>query len=331
MTHLTFAATPGRTAVAAGVEYLFFSGYAYLGMHQVPEFCALIKEGIDRYGSLFPSSRISNTRLDIFEAAEAALAAITNSESAVLFSSGFAAGQVAVGLWPGRVQNLFPYHPAIAADAKQQPPETGHRVYAIDAINPMTAAITDFSFLQGEQYPVTLIVDDSHGFGILGLRGEGIISVLPSLPETSYVLSFSLSKAMGIAGGAICCSAAQAEALRHMPAYTAATAPSPALLYACINSTHLYAAQREKLRRNVSYLQQLLQDIPGISHLPELPIFILPVHIPAAALLHRRIIISSFAYPGPGDPVINRIVVNALHTEEDLERLAAAIHELAKP
>ena len=40
-------ATPGRSTVVNQKEYLFFSGYAYLGMHHVQAFTELIKEGID--------------------------------------------------------------------------------------------------------------------------------------------------------------------------------------------------------------------------------------------------------------------------------------------
>ena len=70
MSRFLLNATPGRTAVVNQQEYLFFSGYAYLGMHQVHAFIELIKEGIDTYGPLFPSSRISNTQLRLYETAE---------------------------------------------------------------------------------------------------------------------------------------------------------------------------------------------------------------------------------------------------------------------
>jgi len=66
----SFDETPNRIAIINGKEYLFFSGYNYLGMNSVPEFAALVKEGTGKYGWLFPSSRISNTRLKIFEEAE---------------------------------------------------------------------------------------------------------------------------------------------------------------------------------------------------------------------------------------------------------------------
>ena len=84
-----FSSTPGRTAFEKGREYLFFSGYAYLGLQHVPRFTALVKEGIDRYGWLYPSARISNTRLDLFAQCEALLSEITGAEDTVLTSSGF--------------------------------------------------------------------------------------------------------------------------------------------------------------------------------------------------------------------------------------------------
>ena len=71
--------TPGRTAIANGKEYLFFSGYSYLGMSHVPEFAELIKEGIDKYGWLFPSSRISNTQLELFTQFEAKLSLVSHN------------------------------------------------------------------------------------------------------------------------------------------------------------------------------------------------------------------------------------------------------------
>jgi 8-amino-7-oxononanoate synthase len=38
-------------------------------------------------------------------------------------------------------------------------------------------------------------------------------------------------------------------------------------------------------------------------------------------------IISSFAYPNPSGQTINRIVLNALHTQQDLEMAASLINK----
>ncbi len=64
---IEFKSTPGRTCMIDGKEFLFFSGYSYLGMNHVKKFKDFVKEGIDKYGILFPSSRISNTRLKLYE------------------------------------------------------------------------------------------------------------------------------------------------------------------------------------------------------------------------------------------------------------------------
>src|SRR5215216_6199390 len=116
MNSLTLNETPGRTAFINGKEYLFFSGYSYLGMQYIPEFVALIKEGIDKYGWLFPSSRISNTQVAIYEECESLLSSITQTENTVLVSSGFMAGKLATALWRKEVFNLDPSHPAIQSN-----------------------------------------------------------------------------------------------------------------------------------------------------------------------------------------------------------------------
>src|SRR5437762_1440775 len=85
--------TPGRTCMINGKEYLFFSGYSYLGMNHVTEFRELVKKGTDKYGVLYPSSRISNTRLAIYEEFENHLSEMTGMEETVSFSSGYLAGE----------------------------------------------------------------------------------------------------------------------------------------------------------------------------------------------------------------------------------------------
>src|SRR5690348_2910979 len=108
-----FEEQPGRTAVSNGKEYLFFSGYSYLGMSHVPEFNALLQEGLRKFGPLFPSSRISNTRLALFEQCEQLLSSITGFEESVLVSSGFIAGKLSTEVWQQQLQYPANAHPAI--------------------------------------------------------------------------------------------------------------------------------------------------------------------------------------------------------------------------
>ena len=152
--------------------------------------------------------------------------------------------------------------------------------------------------------------------------------MLPRNSYTEYVITYSLSKAPAVNAGAISCSKAVADELRKIPEYSACTPPSPALLHAFIHGQQLYIQQRQQLSANINYFQQLVHEMTGITFHPQLPIFILPADIDVRQLEEKHIIISSFAYPDPSGKKINRVVLNALHTKSDLERLAEALHSV---
>jgi 8-amino-7-oxononanoate synthase len=337
----TLEQSAGRTALINDKEYLFFSGYSYLGMSYVPEFIELVKQGMDKYGVLHPSSRISNTRLSIFEEMEALLSQLTSQEETVIYSSGFLAGRAIVEILANRKANCFVApvtHPAIQIPAKQlkedwqqhfieltEKSNSAEIVLLADSVNPLTATINDFLFLKNisAEKKITCVIDDSHGIGLLGEKGEGISALLPKLPNIEYVITYSLSKAFHINGGAISCSKEFANSLRQSPFYTASTSASPSLCYAFINGQNLYNNQRKKLKQNIKAFQELVSQRQHISFHPKLPIFILPEELDQDYFTPHNIIISSFSYPNPSGKKTNRIVLNALHTKEDLETIAS--------
>ena len=328
MSIYTFENLPSRTAILNGKEYLFFSGYSYLGMQCVPEFIDLINEGIKKYGWLFPSSRISNTQLSVYKESEDLLSAITGKEDTVIVSNGFTAGKLATKKWKSEIINLHPSHPAIKRNATTH--EQKQKVFAIDSCDTLTANITDFSFSKNDNESKIIIVDDSHGFGVLGNNGEGIVSSLPLNIHNEFVISYSLSKAMHVIAGAISCTKELATEIRSMPQYTACTPPSPAMLYAFTKAKHLYTEQLEKLKRNILYFESLISEIKGIVYNRQLPVFILPSYIDEKKFAKEEIIISSFSYPTISGEKVNRVVLNALHTKNDLEKLAETIAGMLK-
>ncbi len=331
---------PGRTILIEDAEHLFFSGYAYLGMNGLPAFRELLLEGLDKYGSSFPSSRVSNTRLQLFDTFEQLLSHITGRENTVCFASGFLAGSVISHPWRNNVIAAPGTHPALykgppfagsftewtsTVQEQAEHPETAFALLA-DAVNIFAPAVNDFSFLQRSAKPQTLIVDDSHGIGLIGENGEGISGRLPAAGHT-IAISYSLSKAFNLIGGAVSCDAATASWLRRTPEYAAATSLSPAYMHAFIEGQELYAEQRKKLRGNTRLFRELVQQLPGIRYAEELPIFVLPQPLDEQRLQQQRIILSSFAYPDPDGKKIQRIILNALHTEEDLHYLAAVLQK----
>jgi 8-amino-7-oxononanoate synthase len=359
---------PGRTLWRDGRTYIFYSGYSYLGMSHVSGFTDLLKEGIDRYGALFPSSRVSNTSLDVYGHLEHYLSQLTGRADTVTYASGYLACQAIGDLLKGYGQILVApgTHPALGlrtsdggsgggasnggpggadrssggdaggrtdydawclqvqAHCKTSPHD--HFVLAANSVNPLTGVINDFTFLR--ELPghkrFTLCIDDSHGIGWMGEHGEGISSVLMHLPNIEYIICYSLSKALHIQGGAVSCPSAWAERLRRSPFYTASTPMAPAFAHTLLQAGALYEVQRADLTHNVGMLRRLAKSCPALEP-TAIPVFLLREPGVAAYLEERGIIISSFAYPDPAGPLINRLIVSALHKGEDLEALAEAL------
>ena len=173
---------------------------------------------------------------------------------------------------------------------------------------------------------ITCIIDDSHGIGVIGDNGKGISSFLPLLNNVDYIITYSLSKAFHINGGAVSCNTKVADQLMNSPLYTGSTAISPALIYAFLNSSKLYHKQLQALTKNIADFIELLKNKSLITYNPQLPIFILPESMDEAFFEKHNIIVSSFSYPNPTGYKINRIVLNSLHTKGDLEKVSSLIN-----
>lgn len=337
---------PGRTTIINNEEYLFFSGYSYLGLGANEDFLNLIKEGIDVYGVVYPSSRISNTPLDIYTSFETSLAQLTSTPAAAVFSSGFLSARTAVEIVAQQmnVYYLFGTHPASSHCNKAIQIEEGKNwaefladrdaanefefALAADSINPTPGTITDFSFLKTlpSKFKFVLIADDSHGIGWMGSKGEGIVSTLQLPANIELLLNFSLSKAYHLNAGAICGSLKWIEFAKQHVNYTTSTPPMPSLAYAWMKGSAIFNIQRNLLHQNIHYLQKLLGGVTFATH-GGTPVFEVHKKSVAQYLLQNNVLISSFGYPHPYNDPVNRIVVNALHTKHDLEKLTQLIDQ----
>ncbi|HET9058250.1 MAG TPA: aminotransferase class I/II-fold pyridoxal phosphate-dependent enzyme [Chitinophagaceae bacterium] len=339
--------TPGRTVVIDEEEYLFFSGYSYLGMSYVPEFVQLIKEGINQYGVIFPSSRISNTRFSLYEKFEDKLSQLTGMQETISFSSGYLAGQAIASLLSSHPCSFISpeAHPAVSTSYNEEKMSVSewqnkllefvynHKPKEIaitfDAVNTLKGCINDFSVLEKIPSSVKIIclIDDSHSIGLLGSKGEGVISQMPQKDNIEYILSYSLSKAFHIEGGAISCSKEWADKIKRSPIYTGSTPILPTFAYVFLKAEKIYHQQRQKLNTTITILSEKITNNSFITH-HNLPIFILHPSLTEERFKPEKIIISSFGYPDPKYNKINRIVVNALHTTNDIEYLTTSLAKI---
>ena len=108
-----------------------------------------------------------------------------------------------------------------------------------------------------EQYDVLLMVDDAHGFGVLGEHGHGILEQSGVHSERMIYIG-TLGKAAGVSGAFICAAAPFIEWLiqKGRP-YIYSTATPPAIAHTLLTSLELMESNEGITRRK--QLNQLIQ------------------------------------------------------------------------
>ena len=336
---------PGRTIEHKGKSYCFFSGTAYLGLPQNPTFQQLMIDATRQYGTVFGSSRNGNVRLSIYEEAEAKLAAsISETLTALTLSSGMMAGQVVSNwlrgqnipiiygphthpaLWHEPVVNL----PTLAfADWAAQVTDQLSRIPAgpvailVNSLDAVRSVYYDFDWVGNvpDDRAIILVVDDSHGLGVL-TNGRGIWPQIPEKPNVRLVVTASLAKAMGLPGGAVFSDEETINVIRKTAFFGACSPMSPACLSAFINADRMYAEAGERLRRAIRLAEELLLPTGIFQHASGYPVFFTEQDGLYPYLLQKGICIYSFAYPTAADRANTRIVISAFHEPEDIVELA---------
>ena len=345
---LTANKIPDRTVECNGKEYLFFSGTSYLAMNSNPEFLNYLVEGMKSYGTNYSSSRNSNFRLKIYEKAEQHIAAYTGAEAALTVSSGYMAGQLTVRALEGKGEFLFApnTHPALwtnptdffYADFEDWTTTLPDKIKAsaskeifiiTNSLDPLLAKQYHFDWIASlpEDRKITIIIDDSHGFGITGNDGSGIYSQIKKSVNVKLVVVSSFGKAMGIPGGIILSDAKTIELLKKSPYFNTSSPVAPAYLFAYLKSDNLYEQRRKLLFNNIHHFHTLTDHTSLFKYFENYPVFYTSKNNLYPFLMDREILISSFAYPLPEDDLITRVVINSNHRLEDVDYLANCITE----
>lgn len=338
---------PGRTVKIDGKERLYFSGTSYLGINHVPAYQQLLVEGMGQYGGNYSSSRSSNLQLAVYEEAERFLSELLGQEAVLTFSSGYQAGQALMNALPRDAHYIFApkTHPAVWQATQEVWPgnfpswvlslptqissaRAAEVIIVTNSLDPLFAEKYKFNWLAdlpaGKK--IHVLIDDSHGLGILGEKGEGIIKeVKPFLPNhIQLTIVGSIGKALGIPGGVVAGSGALIHQLRKSPFFTAASPIPPAYLYAFLRAQPLYQEARVRLQERVAQFQQQMKGTGLFTYFGTYPVFYTP-HNALSKAVQDSCVLSSFPYPNPDSEPVTRVVVNALHREEDIITLADAV------
>lgn len=284
----------GTTYLVNGQRRLSFGGNDYLGLSQHPAVIEAAQQAIGRYGVGATASPLVCGHSPAHEALEHELAAHVGLPRALYFYAGYAAN---VGLIPALVGkgdaifsdalnhaclidgarlsradiHVVPHADLQALDVALANSGAPRKLVITDAVFSMDGTIADVPALLTlcERHDAWLLLDDAHGFGVLGSQGEGVLAhcglvgrsgVSPTwqgrLDRLVYMAT--LGKAAGVAGAFVAGHPSVIEWVMQVArTYMFATA-APAMIAESLRAS-LRLIQQEPWRRQ--HLQQLRDQL----------------------------------------------------------------------
>jgi 8-amino-7-oxononanoate synthase len=356
----------GVNIVVEGRPMVLMSSNEYLGLARHPKVVAATRKALDEWGSSSCGSRLANGSRAYHVELEEALAAFLGKEACHVTSAGYLAcicslsslvqrGDILLvdpsihsSLWDGALLSgakleRFAHEDmdSLAKVLEQLDPKQAKAI-AVDGVYSMEGHIASLPRLceLAEQHRAALVVDDAHGFGILGRDGRGVCDHL-GVTERVDLIAGSFSKSLASTGGFVAGSQALIEYLRsnsRQIIFSAAISPpAAASALAALQVMQEEPQHRERLWANTRHLRGIVESL-GLdywqSQTPALPIVVgdkEKCYWMWKALWDEGFFTVMSIAPGvpPGKDMI-RLAVTALHTTEQLDRFGEALQVAMK-
>ncbi len=345
------AAGPAGTLVATATPVVSFASNDYLGLTQHPAVRAAALGAIDRWGTGSGASRLVVGSRPVHHELEEALARWRRTEAAIVFPTGFAANLGVLATFGRREVHIFSdelNHASIVDGCRLARAEgaTTHIVAHLDleALEAGLAAhrgarcivVTDVAFsMDGDVAPVAELIRlcARHDALLVLDEAHSVLQELPDLEgaQASVLQVGTLSKTLGAVGGFVAGPRPLIELLvnRARPyIFTTAISPADAAAALCavgILDSEEGAGLRDRLRSHVDRLR------PG-HPTPIIPILLGEERAAQSAsqqLLELGLLVPAIRPPSvPVGSSRLRIALSALHTDEQIDRLIAALDDL---
>ncbi len=362
--------TPCQPHVCAdGRDVLAFASNDYLGLAAHPKIVEALIEGAQRYGAGSGASHLISGHSQAHAELEDALADFMSPHlvdgRALYFCTGYMANLATLSALANKDAEIFSEalnHASLIDGARLSRART--HVYPhgdVDALAALLDAstaetkliVTDGVFSMdgdiaplpqllalAERHNAWLVVDDAHGFGVVGETGRGVFEHF-DLRSPNLVIIGTLGKAAGVGGAFVAANERVIEWLvnRARP-YIFTTAAAPSQAHALLTSLALIAGDEGRERRAALQARiAQLRDSLTLRHWRHMvsPTGVQPIILGEnAAALHAQ---AGLAEAGLWVPAIRpptvapgtsrlRLTLCATHTADDVARLATAINQL---
>jgi len=216
------------------------------------------------------------------------------------------------------------------------------KLIVTDAVFSMDGDLADLPALLtlAEAHDAWLVIDDAHGFGVLGKHGSGSLSHF-GLRSERLIYMGTLGKAVGLGGACVAAHPSVIDWLvQSARSYIYTTAAPPAIAHAVLTSLRLIAgdegeARRARLAQSIAMLRDglstLTQEHPGLGwRLADSATAIQPLIVGdnaaaldlAAALDAQGLWVPAVRPPTvPAGTARLRITLSAAHTPKDVQAL----------
>jgi len=358
--------------VVDGRDLLAFCSNDYLGLAAHPRVVEALREGAALYGAGSGASHLVSghsrahalleERLAAFEAPHlesaralyfctgymanlAVLTALGATNDAMIFSEALNHASLIDGTRLARAGvTVYPHGDVAALEAQLAASKAATKIVVTDSVFSMDGDLAPLPQLLDlcERHGAWLVVDDAHGFGVLGEHGRGALEHF-GLRSPHLVYIGTLGKAAGVGGAFIAAHEDVVELMiqRARP-YIYTTAAAPALAHALLASVDIIegeegAARRVHLRRLIAQLDDGLRLERW--QRPASTTAIQPIIIGAndeAMAVAARLYEQGLWVPAIRPPTVApgtarlRVTLSAAHTEQDVAQLTAALNQLER-
>ena len=261
--------------IMEGRRRIMLGSNNYLGLTVHPEVVAAAIEATERYGTGCSGSRFLNGTLDLHIRLEDELASFLGAEAALTFSTGFQSNLAIISSLCGRndailcdrenhasiydacrlsYARMYRYRHSDMDDLERAlaklPLDSG-KLIVTDGVFSMSgdiARLPDIVRL-ARRYNAAVMVDDAHGFGVVGPGGRGTASYFGLEHEVDITMS-TFSKSLASLGGFMAARSEIVDYVRHTsrPFIFSASIP-PAMAAAALAALHVIEHEPERVER----------------------------------------------------------------------------------
>lgn len=349
-----------------GKKVLMFGSNSYLGLTNHPKVKEAAKSAIDKYGTGCAGSRFLNGTLDIHIQLENKLAQLVGKEGALCYSTGFQVNLGVVSLLAGRHDYLildeldhasiiegsrlsfskvlkFTHNDMDALECKLKVCNKERiKLIVVDGIFSMEGDIIKLPELVklAEKYDASVMVDDAHALGVIGINGSGTASHFGLTDKVDLIMG-TFSKSLASLGGFIAADKEVINYIKHNSRSLIFSASmTPASAASVLAAIEIMENEPERIKHLWDITAYALKGFKaagfdtGKSETPIIPLFIRD-DIKALQLTQMLMADGVFVNPVvspavPKEDCLIRYSLMATHTQEQVEISIEKISKAAK-